>query len=180
MCLCPHCKFEEVLVPRCEPLGLRLLCLFMLYIGSMTWVSAGKHQQIWVEMMTAAHQSHSDTSWASQRQAQARGCAWGWQLRGAIPGGAEPQWMGSPGQLWAGGCSGQKASLDSRLTLSWKDLVYWAVLWNLGRKTNHPVKQSKRRRLHKYGLEPSEKKCFLHELGFDMLSWALLHQCVRT
>ena len=35
----------------------------------------GSKQQIWVEMVTAAHQSRSATSWASQLQVQGRCCA---------------------------------------------------------------------------------------------------------
>lgn len=184
MCLCPHCKFEGVLVPESEPLGVSLLCLLMLYVSSATWVSAGKRTAnlSWGDDSCSPQPlCHGwTTSWASQWQAQARCCAWGWQLWGVVPGGAAPPVGVLPWAAWVGGCSGQKSGLNSRLPSSCKDGVYWAVPWNLWRKTNHPMKQSKRHRLPKYGLEPSGKKCFLRRHGLEMLLWALLCQCIRT
>lgn len=164
MCLCPRRKFE-VWALGLEP-AVSLYALHRQHDLGLSWEANSKFELRWWQLLT---RSHSDTSWVSWLQAQARSYAWGWQLWGAIPGGAEPLVGELPWAAWAGGCSEQKPGLESRLTSSWKDWVYWAVPWSLWPKPNRPVKQSKRRRLHKYGLEPSGKKCFLQGLGPEML-----------
>ena len=172
-CLCPHCKFEGVLVPGSEPLGLSLLRLLMLYIGSATWVSAGKQTAnlSWDDDSCSPQPlCHGwTTSRASQLQAQARCCAWRWQLWGALSGGAAPPAGGLPWAVWAGGCSGQKLGLDSRLTLNWKDWVYWAVCGICDVKQITPWNKAKGVAHINMAWSHLEKNVFFMDLGLKCL-----------
>lgn len=120
-------------------------------------------QQIWVEMMTAAHRSHSATAGPPAGHLNCRG---GW---GAVSGGGSSdgpslalqhpnEWpsLGSVGLglLWT------KSRSWVEVNLWWKGLSLLSPSWKLWCKTNHTVKQSKKHCSHKEGLNPSWKKMF--------------------